>query len=156
MNNKVLEFLISCLAFLWDNVVRLFLWAFGFYLLPTFELIGVTIFILMMEMLTSIHKYKFLGEWKNKEVRRSRYFQTFNKLILYTIGIVSTYVLQHHIAKDLIQVMYFFVAIITVREFSIIISNIEAVTGTKIWYYLKKHVNQILKLNEDNERKTKQ
>lgn len=155
MDNKVLEFLISCLAFLWDNVVRLFLWTFGFYLLPTFELIGVTIFILMMEMFTSIHKYKFLGEWKNKEVRRSRYFQTFNKLILYTIGIVSTYVLQHHIAKDLIQVMYFFVAIITVRELSIIMSNIEAVTGTKIWYYLKKHVNQILKLNEDNERKTK-
>lgn len=55
----------------------------------------------------------------------------------------------------MVNVMYFFVAIISVREIESIISNIEKVTGMKIWFYLKKHISQLLKTNEENEKKDK-
>lgn len=153
--NKVISFLSVFSEFIWENITKLSLWAFGFYLLPTLELIGVTVFFIVAEMFTSIYRMRYEKVWVVKEVRRKRYLDTFNKLFLYIVGIFSTYVLQHHIAKDMVNVMFFFVAIISVREIEKIITDIEKVTGMKIWYYLKKHVLGLLKASEDNEKKDK-
>lgn len=139
--------------FIWDNITKLSIWAFGLYLIPTMEMICVIIFFVIMELYTSIHKMKYFKEWNSKKIKRDRYIETVNKLILYTVGIFSTYVLQHHITKDMVQVMYIFVALISVRELEKIMSNIEKVTGVKVWLYVKKHLNHFLKFNDETTEK---
>ena len=144
------DLVIGFFKFLWLNVTKLFLWTFGFYLLPTFEYVLVTITFIVISLYTNIRRLKYENKWGGSKDRKRLYIQNFHKLILYSLGILATYIFQHHIAKDLVQIMYFFVAIITVRELSTIINDIETITGVKIWLYLKKYILQIFKINDNN------
>lgn len=136
---------------IWDYVIHnlhnFILWAFTVYLVPTYEMIAVILFLLIIDLLTGIWKAKKI----NQPVTLKRFGDSLGKIILYALGIVVTYVLQHHIAKDLIDIMFLFGALVCTRETKSIIENIETITNTKIWFYIKDHILSLTnKIKNDN------
>lgn len=122
------------------NIWKLFIWTFCVYLLPTYELIALTFFLLVADMVTGI--------WKNVKagnpITASKIGLTVEKMLAYMIGIICAYTVQHHITNDLVKVMLFFSAIISLKELKSIVENIEAITGTKIWSVLSKQIGNLI------------
>ncbi|WP_428329055.1 phage holin family protein [Mucilaginibacter sp.] len=102
-------------------------------------MIGVVIFLLIIDMITGVWKALKTGE----QVTAKKFGETITKMILYLFGIVCAYVVQHNIAGDVIKVMLIFSTLISVREFKSIVENIEIITDSKIWQFI---VNQITNL----------
>jgi len=136
LNNK-LEYSLSALfKFLLTNIEKFTIWSFTIYLVPTYEMIGVIQFLLVIDFITGIWKCI-----KTKEpITSKRMADSITKVILYALGVIVMYVLQHHIAKDLVNIMFLFAALICTRETKSIIENIELITDTKIWFFIKEHI----------------
>lgn len=142
LNDKLNYSLTALFKFIWANIWKLIIWAFTVYLLPTYELIGVVIFLLIIDLITGIWKSLKIGV----PITARKLGETVTKMILYMFGIVCAYVVQHNIAQEAIKVMLIFSTLISVREFKSIIENIEIITDAKIWKYI---VNQITNLLPD-------
>lgn len=127
----------------WDfvvsNVHSFTLWAFTVYLVPTYEMISVIQFLLVIDFITGIWKSRKI----NQTITSKRMSDSIAKFVLYGLGVIVTYVLQHHIAKDLVNIMFLFGGLVCTRETKSIIENIEIITNTKIWFYIKDHVLSI-------------
>ena len=145
LNNKLNYSLSALFKFIGANIYKLLVWAFCVYLLPTYELIGVTLFLLIADMITGIWKALTLGE----PITARKIGETVSKMIIYMLGIISAYVLQHNNAGDAIKVMMIFTTLISVREFKSIVENIEVITGTKIWSYIVCQISNLLPTNKD-------
>lgn len=148
LNDKLDYSLYALWNFILANVQKFLIWACTIYLVPTYEMIGVIQFLLAIDFVTGIWKAK-----KSNEVLTSkRMADSITKVILYAVGVVVMYVLQHHIAKDLVNVMFLFAALVCTRETKSIIENIEIITNTKIWFFIKEQVLSITKKikNEKN------
>ena len=148
LNNKLNYSLTALFKFVWANIWKFIIWCFCVYLMPTYEMIGVVLFLLIVDMITGIWKALKVGE----PITAAKIGLTVTKMVLYMFGIVCAYVVQHNIALEAIKVMLIFSTLISVREFKSIIENIEVITGAKIWQFI---VNQITYLlpNEDLDKK---
>lgn len=142
LNNKLNYTLTALFKFVWANIWKFIIWCFCVYLMPTYELIGVVIFLLIIDLITGIWKSLKIGI----PITAKKLGETITKMILYMFGIVCAYVVQHNIAGDAIKVMLIFSTLISIREFKSIIENIEMITDAKIWQYI---VNQITNLLPD-------
>ena len=141
LNDKLDYSLLSLWNFILANVQKFLIWACTIYLVPTYEMIGVIQFLLTIDFITGIWKAK-----KSNEVLTSkRMADSITKVILYAVGVIVMYVLQHHIAKDVINVMFLFAALVCTRETKSIIVNIEVITNTKIWFFIKDQIISLVK-----------
>lgn len=141
LNNKLDYSFYVLWNFIFDNVQKFLLWTCAIYLIPTYEMIGVIQFLLTIDFITGIWKAKKL----NEVLTSKRMGDSITKVILYAIGIIVMYVLQHHIGRDLINVMFLFAALVCTRETKSIVENIEIITDTKIWFIIKEQVLSIVK-----------
>ena len=141
LNNKLDFSLIALAQYVMSNLGKIIMWAFTIYLIPTYEMIAVMQFLLFIDFLTGVWKAKKQGE----SITSKRMADSITKVILYTVGIIVTYVLQHHIGKDMVNIMFLFGALICTRETKSIMENIEIITKTKIWFIIKDSVLSITK-----------
>ncbi|MES2062723.1 MAG: phage holin family protein [Bacteroidota bacterium] len=139
--------------FIGANIYKFLVWLFCVYLMPTYELIAVTLLLLLADMATGIWKSLKTGV----PVTAAKIGVTVEKMFAYLIGIICAYLVQHHITNDLVKVMLFFSAIISLKELKSIVENIEVITDTKIWTLLVKQIGNLLpgkkSGNEDKETK---
>lgn len=140
LNHKLNYSFTALLKFIWANIWKFIVWCFAVYLLPTYELIGVVLFLLIIDMITGIWKALKIGE----PITARKLGETVTKMVLYMFGIVCAYVIEHNIAFEAIKVMLIFSTLISVREFKSIIENIERITGTKIWQFIVNQVTNLL------------
>lgn len=141
LKNKLDYSFVALWNFIFTNVQKFLIWACTIYLVPTYEMIGVIQFLLTIDFITGIWKAK-----KNNEILTSkRMGDSITKVILYALGVIVMYVLQHHIAKDIINVMFLFAALVCTRETKSIIENIEIITNTKIWFFIKDQFVTLMK-----------
>lgn len=138
--NKLNYSLTALFKFIWANIIKFVIWCFAVYLLPTYEMIGVVLFLLIIDLITGIWKSIKL----NIPITANKIGLTVTKMVLYMFGIVCAYVVQHNIAGDAIKVMLIFSTLISVREFKSIVENIEIITGSKIWDYIVEQVTNLL------------
>lgn len=126
--------------FIAANIWKLIIFTFCTYLLPTYEMIAVTIFLLIADMITGI--------WKSIKtdvpVTAKKIGITTEKMFAYMLGIICAYVVQHNITGDLIKVMLIFTSLISFREFKSIVENIEVITNTQIWGYIVKQLGSFI------------
>lgn len=134
------SYIASLFKFLGANIWKLIIWAFCVYLFPTYELISVTIFLLVLDYITGIWAAIKQGEL----ITAKKMGVTTTKMIVYMIGIIACYVVQHNIAQDVIKVMLIFTTLVSVRELKSIIENIEKITGAKIWAYIVSQITSLL------------
>jgi len=86
------------------------------------------IFMVVVDFITGLWK-----AIKSHEVITSkRMGDTIEKMVLYLIGIITSFVLQSHIGIEAVKIMWVFGTLIITREYLSIIENIEILTGTKI------------------------
>jgi|GEM_PF-3173632 len=130
----------ALLKFIWANLWKLILFVFCTYLLPTYEMIAVTLFLLVADMITGIWKSFKTGV----PVTAKKIGVTTEKMFAYMLGIICAYVVQHNITGDLIKVMLIFTSLISFREFKSIVENIEVITNTKIWSYIVKQLGSFI------------
>jgi hypothetical protein len=126
--------------FIVANLWKLIIFTFCTYLLPTYEMIAVTIFLLVADMITGIWKSIKTGV----PVTAQKIGVTTEKMFAYMLGIICAYVVQHNITSDLIKVMLIFTSLISFREFKSIVENIEVITNTKIWGYIVKQLGSFI------------
>jgi len=134
------SYIATLIKFIGANIWKLIIWAFCVYLFPTYELIGATIFLLIADFVTGIWAAYKRGEI----ITAKKMGATTSKMIVYLIGIISAYVVQHNIAGDVIKVMLIFTTLISIREFKSIIENIETISGAKIWSYIVGQISTLL------------
>jgi phage-related holin len=150
LNNKLDYSVAALLKFLFSNMEKFLIWAFTIYLVPTYEMISVIQFLLIIDFVTGIWKSLKI----NQPITSKRMADSITKVVLYALGVIVMYVLQHHIAKDLVNIMFLFAALICTRETKSIVENIELITNTKIWFFIKEQVLSITKKikteNKDN------
>lgn len=88
------------------------------------------------------------GIWKaiktKEKVTSKKLGNTIEKMVLYMIGIIASYVLQDHIGVEIIKLTWVFVTLIITREYLSIIENIEILTGTKLLFVIKKYILKII------------
>lgn len=114
------------------------------YLSPTYEMVFTISFFMLSNLATGIIKtIKTKGV---NSVSVNRIVDSLFKLILYVFGLIVLYVLQHHIGKDLINFVYIYATTVSIREVKSIIENIETITKTKIWYFIKQYVYELKNL----------
>lgn len=128
------------LSYLADNFWTFLCWAFGVYLLPVHSVIYIMLFMTIVDFITGIWKSIKLGQ----PISSKRIGSTIEKVILYMVGIVTSFVLQDHINIIGFQIMWIFATLIITREYISIIENIEAVTGTKLVRAIKEHLSKVL------------
>jgi hypothetical protein len=145
LNNKLNYSFAALFKFIGANLWKLIIWTFCIFLLPAYTLIGVVIFLLLADLCTGIWKAIKIGE----AVTAKRIGDTVTKMILYMLGIICAYVVQHFIALDVIKVMLIFTTLISVREFKSIIENIEIITDSQIWRYIVNQITNLLPNNKD-------
>ncbi|TFF34378.1 phage holin family protein [Mucilaginibacter psychrotolerans] len=126
--------------FIAANFYKLIVWLFCVYLMPTYELIAVTLLLLLADMGTGIWKSIKTGV----PVTAAKIGVTVEKMFAYLIGIICAYLVQHHITNDVVKVMLFFSAIISLKELKSIVENIEVITDTKIWTLLVKQIGSLM------------
>jgi len=115
-----------------SNITLFFVWLFTVYLLPTYEFCATLVFLVMIDLVLGIWKSKKqLIPITSKEINRS-----IEKAFIYMLGTIVSYVIQHHITKDLVPVMYLWAALISLREFKSIVENIEIITNIQVWKQL--------------------
>ncbi len=123
-------------AHFWKIVV----YTFCTYLLPTYEMIGLTFFLLLADMVTGI--------WKSIKtdvpVTAAKMNITVEKMVAYMIGILCAYGVQHHITNDLVKVMLIFTSVISFKELKSVIENVEVITNTKIWNMIVDQISAVL------------
>ncbi len=149
--NKLNTSIAALFKFVVANLWKFIVWAFCVYLLPTYEMIGVTIFLLLLDYITGIWAAYKRGE----VISAKKMGVTITKMMLYMIGIIAAYVVQHNIAGDDIKVMMVFTTLISVREFKSIIENIETITGAKIWSYIVSQITTLLPDKDFNKKDKK-
>ncbi|WP_121811004.1 phage holin family protein [Mucilaginibacter kameinonensis] len=139
----------ALLKFIWANLAKLVIWTFCVYLLPTYELISLTLFLLAADMITGIWKSLKTGV----PITAAKIGLTGEKMVGYVIGLIGCYSVQHVITHDLVKVMLFYCGIISLKELKSIIENIEVITNTPIWGELIKQVGSLFpkKDKKDNE-----
>jgi hypothetical protein len=137
--------------FMVANIWKLVVWTFCVYLAPTYELIGLTVFLLCADLLTGIWKSFKTGV----PVTAAKIGLSVEKMVAYTFGLICTYAVQHGITNDAIKVMLFYSGIVSLKELKSIIENIEVITGTQIWNVLTKQIGNLLPGKKDKEEETK-
>lgn len=130
----------ALLKFIVANLWKLLIFTFCTYLLPTYEMIAVTLFLLVADMITGIWKSLKTGI----PVTAKKIGLTTEKMFAYMLGTICAYVVQHNITGDLIKVMLIFTSLISFREFKSIVENIEVITNTKIWSYIVKQLGSFI------------
>lgn len=140
LNNKLNYSLAALLKFIWANIWKLIIWAFCVYLIPTYELIGVILLLLIIDFITGI----WAAIKKGEKITAKKMGLTIDRMIVYMLGIIAAYGIQHGIAQDAIKVMMIFTTLIGVREFKSIVENIEVITGARIWSYIVSQITTLL------------
>ncbi|RFZ82004.1 hypothetical protein DYU05_15350 [Mucilaginibacter terrenus] len=138
-NNLQLSYT-ALFKFMVSNVWKMIVWTFCIYLAPTYELIGLTVFLLCADLITGIWKSLKTGV----PVTAAKIGLSVEKMIAYTFGVVCTYAVQHGITNDAIKVMLFYSGIVSLKELKSIIENIEIITGTSIWGVLSKQIGNLM------------
>ena len=142
----------ALIKFIGANVWKLIIYTFSVYLLPTYEMIALTFFLLLADMVTGI--------WKSLKtdvpVTAAKMNLTVEKMLAYMIGILCAYGVQHHITNDLVKVMLIFTSVISFKELKSVVENVESITDTKIWSYISNQITAILpgKKNIDKKNET--
>jgi hypothetical protein len=142
----------ALIKFIGANVWKLIIYTFSVYLLPTYEMIALTFFLLLADMVTGI--------WKSLKtdvpVTAAKMNLTVEKMLAYMIGILCAYGVQHHITNDLVKVMLIFTSVISFKELKSVIENVEVITDTKIWSYISDQITAIIpgKKNTDKKNET--
>ena len=145
LNNKLKYSFYALFKYIFANVWKLIVWTFCIFLLPTYQLIAVIIFLLIVDLITGIWKSLKTGA----PITANRIGDTVTKMILYMLGIICAYTIQHYIALEAIKVMLIFATLISVREFKSIIENIETITDSKIWEYIVGQITNLLPNKKD-------
>lgn len=140
LRNKLDYSLPAMLATLLNNFWILICWAFGTYLLPVHSIIYIMVFMVCIDFIT--------GMWKARKAKETitskRMGDTIEKMILYMIGIVTSFVLQNHIGIESVNIMWVFGTLIITREYLSIIENIEILTGTKILKVISSYIAKLI------------
>lgn len=122
-----------------NNFWAFLVWAFGTYLLPVHSVILIMVFMVMIDFTTGI--------WRALKDRNSitskKLGDTIEKMILYMVGIIVSFVLQNHININGFNIMWLFGTLIITREYVSVIENIEGITGTKMVYSIRKYIDRI-------------
>ena len=140
LGNKIEYSLSSFNNFMLKNFWVFLCWIFGTYLLPVHSVIYIMVFMVTVDLFTGIWKSLKLKE----PVTSKKLGDTIEKMILYMIGIITSYVLQQHIGIDVIKPLWIFGTLIITREYVSIIENIEAITGTKLVAVVKKQISKLI------------
>jgi phage-related holin len=125
-------------------------WAVGTYLMPVHSMVFVMISMVLADFVTGIWKSLKSGE----RISSKRMAETIEKMALYIIGIVASFVLEKLIDIEGLRIVWVFVTIIVTREYLSVLENIETITKTKILEivsrYLQKAFTSFIK-NRKNE-----
>lgn len=150
LRNKLDYSFQAMVATLINNFWALVCWAFGTYLLPVHSMIYIMVFMVIVDFITGIWK-----AIKRKEtITSKRMAETLEKMVLYMIGIITSFVLQNHIGIDGVKIMWVFATLIITREYLSIIENIEALTGTKIIQAVSNYIHKIFPEGNDKSNPT--
>jgi phage-related holin len=134
-----------------NNFWALVCWAFGTYLLPVHSVIFIMVFMVIVDFFTGIYRaFK-----DNEAITSKKLGATIEKMVLYMIGIIVSFVLQNHIGIDVFKIMWVFGTLIITREYISIIENIEGITGTRLVFAIRKYLDKFLPTQAD-EAKNKQ
>ena len=129
---------------LWNAFIAhfwtLMCWAVGTYLMPVHSMVLVMLFMVIVDFITGIWKSLKSGE----RIQSKRMAETVEKMVLYMIGIIVSFVLEKQIGIDGLRVVWVFVTIINTREYLSIVENIETITGTKILINISKYLQKVL------------
>ncbi len=147
LGNKIEYTLSAFNNFMLKNFWVFVCWIFGTYLLPVHSVIYIMVFMVSIDMLTGLWK----ARKKHEEITSKKLGDTIEKMILYMIGIITSYVLQQHIGIEIIKPLWVFGTLIITREYVSIIENIEAITGTKLVAVIRNQINRLLPNSENPE-----
>jgi len=148
-----LEYTILALyKYLSANLWKFVIWAFTVFFLPTYQFIVVILILLIIDLITGIWKSLKQGN----PITSKKFGETIKKIVLYNVGIISAYLVQHLIALEAVKLMWFLAVLISVKEFKSIIENIEVITNTKLWDFLVRQVTEIFPNAKELEEKNRE
>lgn len=139
LRNKLDYSFTSFITYMANNIWVYLCWVFSTYLLPVGSVLGIMFLMVLFDFITGVWKASKKGLFSS-----GRILDSIEKLLLYTIGVIASLVLQVHIGIDFLKPLWLFTTLVITREYVSVVENIEEITGTRLVEVIKSQLAKIL------------
>lgn len=144
------ESLISILSSSSFNLIGVGIAFAGSFFGPITSFLGITLFLVFADLITGV----WAAQKRSEKIHSKGLRKSIGKIIAYFLAIILSRSMEivffeETWVQDHIPVTYMVSGFISAVEFQSNIENIGEITGLDIWSQIKKKLNELLKLNQD-------